>query len=349
MSKNNKYDDFAKQLGFRENKNENSLLNNLLKPPKKDKTIDTPHTNNPMMNGSHQADLLFLPDDNGYKYALVVVDLATGKTDIKPLKSKTSKELLDAMKKIYKGKYLKQPDYLEVDAGSEFKDVFSQYYKTRLHLRVKESGRHRQQSVVETRNALVSRVLNKRMVGQEINTGLNSTEWINFLPKVIEAINDNYAVKATHMNGGDDLRGSTNALHILQVGTNVRVQLDNPQHHFTGRRLHGGFREGDIRWTKTVNPITQIYLRPDQPPMYKVGENGNVAYTKNQLQLVHANEVRPSVNLQEKHVVEKLVSRFKKDNKIYFKVKWKTGDTTDEPRTNLIKDVPLLVKYFESK
>ena len=134
-----------------------------------------------------------------------------------------------------------------------------------------------------------------------------------------------------------------------QVGTNVRVQLDNPQHHFTGRRLHGGFREGDIRWTKTVNPITQIYLRPDQPPMYKVGENGNVAYTKNQLQLVHANEVRPSVNLQEKHVVEKLVSRFKKGNKIYFKVKWKTGEITDEPRTNLIKDVPLLVKYFESK
>ena len=71
-----------------------------------------PHTNNPMLNGSHQADLLFLPEDKGYKYALVVVDIATGKTDIEPLKTKQSKEVLDAMKRIYKRKYLTLQPFL---------------------------------------------------------------------------------------------------------------------------------------------------------------------------------------------------------------------------------------------
>ena len=45
-----------------------------------------------------------------------------------PIEAIEREEVLEAMKKIYKGKHLKQPDYLEVDAGSEFKDVFSQYF-----------------------------------------------------------------------------------------------------------------------------------------------------------------------------------------------------------------------------
>jgi IS30 family transposase len=163
-----------------------------------------------MKNGSHQADLLFLPNDNGFKYCLVVVDLATRITDAQPLKNKTSKDVLEAMKKIYKGKYLKTPHYLEVDAGAEFKDVFEKYFKTRLTLRVKEAGRHQQQSVVETRNALLGRTLNKRMVAQEINTGEQSNEWVKFLPKVISAVNSHYTHPATIVDGLMPIRGSPN-------------------------------------------------------------------------------------------------------------------------------------------
>ena len=348
MNNNNKkFKIFSKQLGFTETSNENSILTNLLKVPKKDTKINTPHTTNPMKNGSHQADLSFLPTDNGYKYALVVVDLATKKTDAEPLKTKTSKEVLSAMKTIYKRKYLKEPDYLEVDAGSEFKDFFEKYYKNRLEIRVKEAGRHRQQSVVETRNALLGRTLNKRMVGEEINTGVESTDWVKFLPKVIKAINDNYTQTAKSVDANLPIAGSKDALNILPEGTMVRVQLDNPVHHLTGHRLFGGFRQGDLRWTKTPKPISQIYLRPDQPPMYKVGENKNVAYTKNQLSPVKANEIRPNINLQERHLVDKLIRRFKKGNKVFFEVKWGDGSITEELRSNLYKDIPLLVKDFE--
>ena len=342
-----KYDNFARDLGFVENKKENNLLTNLLKKPRKDDNHNTPHTNNPMKNGSHQADLLFLPTDRGYKYALVVVDIATRKTDAEPLKGKTSKEVLSAMKTIYKRKYLNEPNYLEVDGGSEFKDVFETYFENRLELRFKEAGRHRQQSVVETRNGLIGKILNKRMVGQEINTNIQSTEWVNFLPKVVKAINEHYTINPVKIDANAPIAGSKDTLNILPEGTPVRTQLDNPADHLTNHRLYGGFRQGDVRWTKTTKPITQIFLRPDFPPMYQVGGNDNVAFTKNQLQVVKPNEVRPNPQLQERHLVDRLLRRFKKSNKIFFEVKWTDGTTTEEPRTNLIKDIPIIVKEFE--
>jgi hypothetical protein len=76
----------------------------------------------------------------------------------------------------------------------------------------------------------------------------------------------------------------------------------------TDQRLHGKFRQGDVRWDKTPKPITQIYLRPNQPPMYKIGDNKNVAYTKNQLQIVPVNEIKPSAKLQEKFIINKLIA-----------------------------------------
>jgi hypothetical protein len=41
-------------------------------------------------NQNMMADILFLPNDNGYKYLLVVVDLATDKFGMEPLKTKKS-------------------------------------------------------------------------------------------------------------------------------------------------------------------------------------------------------------------------------------------------------------------
>jgi hypothetical protein len=81
--------------------------------------------------------------------------------------------------------------------------------------------------------------------------------------------------------------------------------------------------------------------------MYQLDNNRNVAYTRYQLQVVDENEKRPNVSGQKKHLIDKLTKRFKKNNKIFFTVKWSDGTYTDEPRTNLMKDVPKLVEQFE--
>ena len=140
-----KYKKLFAELGLIEDEKEDQLIINLLKVPKRDNKQDTPHTYNPEKNSTHQLDLLFLPTDNGYKYALVVVDLATGATDAEPLKTKAGKEVLKALESIYKRKYLKLPQLEEVDAGTEFMGDFKRHFsKKKVEIRKKESGRHRQ-------------------------------------------------------------------------------------------------------------------------------------------------------------------------------------------------------------
>ena len=80
-----------------------------------------PHIVSGKEDSIHQADLLFLPNDDGYKYALVVVDVATGDTDAEPIKNKTPRDVMNAIKNIYERKYLNVPTFeLVVDSGNEF-------------------------------------------------------------------------------------------------------------------------------------------------------------------------------------------------------------------------------------
>ena len=218
---------------------------------------------------------------------------------------------------------------------------------------MKEVGRSRQQSVVESRNGLIGRLLNQRMLHQEVLLGEDSTEWIHFLPKVIQVINEYYTQPAKDVDVHEPIRGTGDTLKILPVGTKVRTQLDKPKGFIRGDRLHGHFREGDIHWDPPIKTISQVYLRPGQPPMYQIKEankppNTNVAYTKHQLQVVRENETGANPALIKKYVVESLEKRFKKNNRIYFTVKWKGyTETTDEPRSTLIQDVPTLVLAYE--
>ena len=91
------------------NKLVNLLLDNLYKKPKLDKGLNRPRFQPRPANLIHQADLLYLPNDDGYKYALVVVDVGTRKTDAEPIKSHSASDVVAAFKKIYKRKILKLP------------------------------------------------------------------------------------------------------------------------------------------------------------------------------------------------------------------------------------------------
>ena len=68
-------------------------------------------------NYIHQADLLFLPTDEGKKYALVVVDVDSRYIDAEPLCSKSSASVAKAFDKMYARKKLKFPNTLIVDPG----------------------------------------------------------------------------------------------------------------------------------------------------------------------------------------------------------------------------------------
>ena len=82
-------------------------------------------------NFTHQADILYLPSDSGFKYGLTVVDIGSRLTDCMPLKSKSSLAVKNAIEKIYNRpvaeRILEKPERIEVDDGSEFKGVFKKY------------------------------------------------------------------------------------------------------------------------------------------------------------------------------------------------------------------------------
>jgi hypothetical protein len=273
----------------------NKVINNIFKVPIKDKGVNMPHFYQATdSNQIQQADLLFLPTDDGYKYALVVVDDFSRKCDAVALKTKTSEEVLKAFKEIYARNILKLPNKMEVDSGSEFKSNVAKYFKdNKVWLRVADPGRHRQQALVEIRNQILGKAITKRQVGEEILTGTTSREWVEDLPHIVAAMN-RAAKPIDHKNLPDTPVCQGDTCNLLTIGDKVRIALDNPIAATADEhRLHGKFRSGDIRWGLKPTTITNVILKPSFPPLYILAGK-KPAYTKNQLQLVQSNEVFPN-------------------------------------------------------
>lgn len=301
------------------------LAQTLFKKPQKETKASEPNTNVYHKNAVHQADLIFLPHDKiknkTYKYALVVVDLATGLTDAEPLTDKSAAVVTAGLKKIYSRSILGYPNRMETDPGSEFKSNFAGQLKSKgIELRYGKTGRHRQQSVAENRNYAIGYALNLRMVSIEEMTGETSRDWVSFLPTVIKALNEQVrerkpkpdpagdSGKPANIKDLPDLQDISNSsdskieqvkkVKLLEVGTRVRVILEEPVDNVSDKKLHGKFRAGDRRWDPKIRKIHQQIVRPDQPVMYTVtnpdtGKPDKVAYTIEQLQVVTSNEREP--------------------------------------------------------
>ena len=61
--------------------------------------------------------------------------------------------------------------------------------------------------------------------------------------------------------------------------------LDHPI-SLDGKKLSGKFRSSDIRWSLKTYTIKEVLLRPGMPPQYLTSKTNEVAYSKEQLQLV---------------------------------------------------------------
>ena len=113
------------------NKKENNFITNIYKKVKKPPRADQAHIQVEDPGMIYQADLLYLPNDDGYKYLLVVVDINNNAMDAEPLKKRAAVDIKNAFTTIFKRKYIKVPKFsLQTDDGSEFKNVV-QHFLTR--------------------------------------------------------------------------------------------------------------------------------------------------------------------------------------------------------------------------
>jgi transposase InsO family protein len=320
----------------------------LLQMPRRDRgksmgKIDT-HTKGSI----YQADLLRLPQDNGYNYALVVVDTYDRSIDAEPMKTTKSSEAVKAIKKIFSREYLKEPILMiQTDNGSEFKKDFYNYVKNDLKVILKygKPYRSRQQALVERMNYVISKSIGRIQLAIEMNTNEISTEWVNFLPMIIKTLNENIlrpnprAEKTLppqcRKNKGDCI--------LLNEGQKVRIILEKPINTITEKReADSRWRITDTRWSNNIYTIEQIILRSGQPPFYRVNGINNAVYTRRQLQPVSDDEKPILPTTQIKYEIEKFLQRKKINNLIHYKIKWKNypiSQASWEARKNILQDI----------
>ena len=314
---------------------------------------------------------------------MVVVDVATGETDGEPFKiagkdnnKKTIPQpepVLEAFKKIINRKPLKgfqQHGYiLQCDNGQEFKGVFKKYVNDTLHVRIRYglAGRSRQQAYAESRNKSIGRALFHKMTQEELITGQTNTEWVDYLPTVIKAINKYLAHRKKPKPSHTPY--ITKKTILLDIGQEVRLALNKPKSAL-GRNLSGNFRATDIRWDMEPKKITNIIINDDQPPLYQV-DNMATAYTRNQLQPITTTEHRLPENpnllklipnktnpkkqeYENTFIVYKIKGKKKSGNRVYYQVQWKgfpqEKDWTWEPKTTFMRNETLreMVEKYEN-
>ena len=144
-------------------------------------------------NQVHQADLLFLPHDTfnrkTYRYALVVIDVASRYKDAEALTSKESREIAGCFDKIYSRK-LSWPGVLIVDPGREFMGSVTTLMKQHgVSIQRGLAGNHRSQAFVERANKTLSERLFSHQYAQEMIGNGRSREWVKRLPLVLKAMN----------------------------------------------------------------------------------------------------------------------------------------------------------------
>jgi hypothetical protein len=357
------YDDF----GITKNDKkwlEKQELNNLFKRVSKRSKVNTPHYNQTFSpNVTHQADLLTLPVDNDYGFALVVTDIATRISDAEPLKGKSAQEVKDGLESIYERDILEKPIFMVTDSGSEFKGVVQKYLDEHdISHKFTKPGRHTQTSIVERTNQYLAKAFFRRMHAQEILTGEKSVEWVDDLPLFIKALNKRRGRKPPSV---PDTVPTTvcegDACNLLSIGTKVRVMLEEPIDYVTKKKLSGNFRSTDIRWNPTPRYIRDILLLPGRPPLYLVSDIKNdnkvdntVGYTKNQLQVMLGDEEPPDLKSLRGDptgfVVENILDRKKENNRVYMLVKMKgRKEPAWKLRSEVNKQVPEMVTQFESE
>lgn len=345
------------------------ITDQLYKLPVKDTNGDNPTFDHITPGYIQFADLLYLPNDKGYVYALVVTDQGSRLVDAEPLKDRKVTDILAALKVIFSRKILDKPKVIVIDNGKEFGKLFtSTLHKFGIGHKAAEPYRSRSVSLVERKNQTIGKIIHKILMQAE-SAGYHSSQWTDYLPKIIQKINDKVKEislqkpKEIKLDIKSDIKSESkpleesitsnpdNKIKMFNIDDEVRVALDVPI-DTNGNKLHGKFRSSDIRWNPKIRTVRRVLLKPGQPIMYildgDIGEDkiGDVAYTYNQLQKVATHERverQPLIHVEEnRQEVKEIIDKKVVDGVTKYLVHWKNehkNKATWESRDKLIEDL----------
>lgn len=210
-------------------------------------------------NNLYQADLITMPEYDGYNYILNVVNMRSKLTDCRPLPNKENKTVINAFTQIIHGDIAGNLKFLFTDQGSEFTNLnFKKFcVDNDIDLKYTRVGNHRQAGIVEASNLHYKKILNEYM---SVKTkGEYFLNWVSVLKEVRDGINE-YKIKNSRpifnfmessYDGGDKFK--------FKIGEKVHVMLDYPKTLVNNKRMHSGhgsgFRSGDKRFSDEVYKV----------------------------------------------------------------------------------------------
>lgn len=255
------------------------------KPIKKSKKFNKVKDSIPQKEDyNFMSDVLHLPTDKkGYKYLLVVIDLATDEFDIQPMKNEDSKTTLSAMKTMFKRKHINKPyASLRTDGGSSFKkDVAKYLYNESIIHKVALAGRHSQVSSVESLNKTLGRLFNGYMNNIELRTGKVYREWTDIVDVVREELN---AIRKKELKEKDYVIPDLSTPPKFKEGDMVYRQLDRPRNALNENLKTDQFREGDFRYDPIAVKVKQLlHYDGDVPYRYLLEGISNASFAEHQL------------------------------------------------------------------
>ena len=330
---------------------------------KKPKFYDKVKDNIPLVpDKNFMADYLFLPKTKqGYKYLLVVVDLASNLFDIEPMKDKKPESVVDAVLDMDKRPYIhfhaNEGQSIRTDAGNEFKGSFKDFCKKNSILfRPALPNRHIQLPNVERLNGVLGSLLNGYMNGMELKNGKSYSEWINVIPTIRNKLNqirknklpDNIFTHIyPHWDATIPIKNKEDVYKIIEpkykVGDLVYVKLETPENAL-GEKQSNSFRNGDYKLSNIPKKITKVLYYSGKPYYrYLVSGYDGVSYQEDEL-------VSANGETEEKFEVKEILKRKKIKDKYEYLIWWrgeKKSDATWEPRDNLIKFVKKLIDNYD--
>ena len=268
-----------------------------LPPPK---YLPRPHWTVDKPNEIHQADLLFLPHDKvgrkTFRYALVVIDVASRYKDAEALTSKESQEVAKAFEKIYSRK-LRWPKRIMVDPGKEFMGHVTRLME-RHNVKIQRSkaGNHRAQAFVERVNRTLGERLFSHQYAQELkeqSSDERSRVWVKRLPAVMKALNSEViritgkepdkavGLKEVEMRKVNYKRPVGLKEKRLPSGVQVRYLLSPGEDEGGERR-----RATDPIWSIEIYNIASVAVSSEQPVLYYLLDGPKRSFVREELQVV---------------------------------------------------------------
>jgi len=320
------------------------------KAPKLPKKYNKVKDNIPLKEDyNFMADILMLPEtEEGFKYLLVVVDLATDEFDIEPMKTKQPEEALKAIKTMFKRKFIDEPyASIRTDGGTEFQGVFAKWlYDENIMHKKALPDRHKQMANVERLNKDLGRLFNGYMNAMEEETGEEYRQWTDVLDKVRKDLNK---IRKKDVSKNDPVTDEYPVPKFVEpkykVGDIVYHISEVPRNALGHKQPTKNFRMGDYRWNMTPRKIVKVLPYPnDVQVRYVLDHMPNVSYAEY--------ELKPAKEKVEKFVVKQILDKKVEKKKIFYKVWWKgykKEEATWEPKSELEKDISALIEQYEKK